>query len=43
MTYRADSGPVEALRDITFRVERGELVTLVGPSGCGKSTLLGII
>jgi len=43
MTYRADSGPVEALRDITFRVERGELVTLVGPSGCGKSTLLRII
>ena len=43
MTYRADSGPVEALRDITFRVDRGELVALVGPSGCGKSTLLRII
>ena len=43
MTYRADSGPVEALRDITFSVDRGELVALVGPSGCGKSTLLRII
>jgi len=43
MTYRADSGPVEALRDITFRVDRGELVAVVGPSGCGKSTLLRII
>jgi NitT/TauT family transport system ATP-binding protein len=43
MTYRADSGPVEALRDITFAVDRGELVALVGPSGCGKSTLLRII
>ena len=43
MTYRADSGPVEALRDISFRVERGELVALVGPSGCGKSTLLRIV
>ncbi len=43
MTYRADSGPVEALRDITFSVDRSELVALVGPSGCGKSTLLRII
>ena len=43
MTYRAESGPVEALRDITFTVGRGELVALVGPSGCGKSTLLRII
>ncbi|PYN89296.1 MAG: ABC transporter [Candidatus Rokuibacteriota bacterium] len=43
MTYRADSGTVEALRDIAFTVDRGELVTLVGPSGCGKSTLLRII
>jgi NitT/TauT family transport system ATP-binding protein len=43
MTYRADSGPVEALRDIAFTVNRGELVALVGPSGCGKSTLLRIV
>ena len=43
MTYRADSGPVEALRDISFTVDRGEFVALVGPSGCGKSTLLRII
>lgn len=28
---------------INFRVERGELVSLLGPSGCGKSTLLRII
>ena len=43
MTYGADSGPVEALRDITLEIGRGELVALVGPSGCGKSTLLRII
>ena len=43
MTYHADSGPVEALRDIALTVGRGELVALVGPSGCGKSTLLRII
>ena len=43
MTYRAESGPVEALCDITVEVGRGQLVALVGPSGCGKSTLLRIV
>jgi NitT/TauT family transport system ATP-binding protein len=43
MVYRTASGEVEALRDITFRVGRGELIALVGPSGCGKSTLLRVI
>ena len=32
-----------ALRDISFSVEKGEVVSLVGPNGCGKSTLLQIV
>jgi len=32
-----------ALRDITFQLERGEILGLVGPNGCGKSTLLQIV
>ena len=40
MIYPADSGPVEALRDIDFAIGEGEFVALVGPSGCGKSTLM---
>jgi len=43
MVYRTTGGPVEALRDISLDVRRGEFVSLVGPSGCGKSTLLRIV
>ena len=38
-----DGGSVEALKDVTFALEPGRLLTLLGPSGCGKTTLLNII
>jgi iron complex transport system ATP-binding protein len=31
---------VDVIRDITLRVDRGEVFCVAGPNGCGKSTLL---
>ena len=36
-------GDVTAVRDLTFEIAPGSLVTLLGPSGCGKTTTLRLI
>ncbi|MGH3359906.1 MAG: ABC transporter ATP-binding protein [Nocardioidaceae bacterium] len=36
-------GSVEALRSVSFTLQRGEMLALLGPSGCGKSTLLNVV
>lgn len=38
-----DYAETQVLRDISFTVQRGEIVCIIGPSGCGKSTLLRFI
>lgn len=43
MKYMTRHGETEALRDITFDVEKGSFISIVGPSGCGKTTLLSLI
>jgi len=40
---RAGYGEVQILRDVSLKVEAGEMVTLVGSNGAGKSTLLNTI
>lgn len=36
-------GPVDALRGIDLKIEKGEFLTLFGPNGAGKSTFLKIL
>ena len=34
--------PIVAVTDLSFKLQDGEVVSLIGPSGCGKSTLLNM-
>ena len=42
-TYGAGESKVEALKHVSFSLERGEFAAVVGESGSGKSTLLNCI
>ncbi|MDX3805526.1 amino acid ABC transporter ATP-binding protein [Bosea thiooxidans] len=40
---RKSFGAIEIIHDVSFSVEKGEVVCIIGPSGSGKSTLLRCI
>ena len=42
-TYGSGETSVQALKNVSFSVQRGEYVAIVGESGSGKSTLLNMI
>ena len=42
-TFGHGSTEVQALRDVSFSIKRGQLVALIGRSGSGKTTLLNVV
>ncbi len=42
-TFPSRSGPVHAVRDVSFTINKGQTLGLVGESGCGKSTTSSMV
>jgi NitT/TauT family transport system ATP-binding protein len=42
-SFQLGSGSIEAVKDVSFSIRRGEFIALLGPSGSGKSTVLNMI
>lgn len=42
-TYENEESEIEALDNINFEINKGEIVVIVGPSGSGKTTLLNLL
>ena len=40
LTFETNDGPVQALKNVSLDIEKGDFVSFIGPSGCGKTTFL---
>lgn len=43
LSYRSGSATQRVVQDLSIKVNRGEIISLLGPSGCGKTTVLRAI
>lgn len=41
-TYHTKSGETTAVQNLSFKIEKGQFVSVIGPSGCGKTTILSL-
>lgn len=39
VSFHSTAGEVQAVRDVSFSLKKGEVLAIVGESGCGKSVL----
>ena len=42
-TYKMGEVEIKACHDVSFQIEKGELVVILGPSGAGKTTVLNLL
>ena len=42
-TYSSGNIEVQAVKNVSFEIEKGEVVVIVGASGAGKTTLLNVL
>ena len=43
LTYQSETGETEAVKNLSFTVNKGQFIAIIGPSGCGKTTVLSLI
>lgn len=43
LTYQSETNETQAIKDLSFTVNKCDFISIIGPSGCGKTTVLSMI